>query len=287
MTGFQHADHLPIDPTRTYAETSLHWVFWYVGVPVVVLGTLGAALLSRRCLQGRAPTWTLPLIAFGWTTVTFLYRPAITPDQPWGSRRLVPAVLPGFILLAVWASSWLIERLRSMGTGRVLRGGLAACCAAILVLPPAITTFGLKLGSSGPVGIRLAADGVAFKKTYQGEIAAVNRMCAAIPRGATVIIISGGVAGKLSEVIRGMCGNPTAQIDHPYPGRVEQVLHDVEQAGRRPVLLAAGRPALVRYRGRIRQVMALRTTWDAHTLTTPPLGTWPLNIYVWMSEPAP
>jgi hypothetical protein len=287
MTGFQHADHLPIDPTRTYAETSLHWVFWYVGVPVVVLGTLGAALLSRRCLQGRAPTWTLPLIAFGWTTVTFLYRPAITPDQPWGSRRLVPAVLPGFILLAVWASSWLIERLRSMGTERVLRGGLAACCAALLVLPPAITTFGLKLGSGGPVGIRLAADGVAFKKTYQGEIAAVNRMCAAIPRGATVIIISGGVAAKLSEVIRGMCGNPTAQIDHPYPGRVEQVLHDVEQAGRRPVLLAADRPALVRYRGRIQQVMALRTTWDAHTLTTPPLGTWPLNIYVWMSEPAP
>ena len=32
--------------------------------------------------------------------------PAITPDQPWASRRLVPAVLPGFILLAVWALSW-------------------------------------------------------------------------------------------------------------------------------------------------------------------------------------
>jgi hypothetical protein len=287
MTEFQHADHLPIDPTRTYAETSLHWVFWYVGVPCVVLGTLGAAVLSRRCLQGRAPTWTLPLITLAWATVTFLYRPAITPDQPWASRRLVPAVLPGFILLAVWASSWLIGRLRSMGTERVLQGGLAACCAAILVLPPAITTFGLKLRSGGPVGLRLVADGVAFKKTYQGEIAAVNRMCAAIPRDSTVIVVSGGVGGKLSEVIRGMCGNPTADIADSYPDRVKRVLRDVEQAGRRPVLLAAGRPALVRYGGQIRQVMALRTTWDAHTLTTPPLGTWPLNVNVWMSEPAP
>ena len=287
MAGFQHADHLPIDPTRTYAEISLQWVIWYIGLPAVVLGTLGAALLFRRCLQGRTPTWTLPLLTFAWATVTFLYRPAITPDQPWASRRLVPAVLPGFILLAVWACSWLIGRLRRMGTGRVLEAGLAACCVALLVVPPVITTFGLKLKSGGPVGIKLAADGLAFKKTYQGEIAAVNRMCASIPGGSTVIIVNVGVAHELGQVIRGMCGDPTASIEYSYPGRVEQVLSDVEQAGRRPVLLAAGRPALVRYGGPIRRIMALRTTWDAHTLTTPPLGTWPLKVYVWMSEPAP
>ena len=90
IASYQQANHLPVDPTRTYAEQSLHWVFWYVGVPVVILATVAAALLARRCLRGQAPTWTLPLITFAWTIVTFLYRPAITPDQPWASRRLSP-----------------------------------------------------------------------------------------------------------------------------------------------------------------------------------------------------
>src|ERR1019366_1371878 len=135
IASFQRADHLAVDPTRLYYEISLHWVFWYIGVPAVVLGTLGAAVLSRRCLWGRAPMWTLALMTFAWTIVTALYQPAITPDQPWASRRLVPAVLPGFILLAVWASSWLVGQLRQRGFDRVTCGGLGAVCAAALVLP--------------------------------------------------------------------------------------------------------------------------------------------------------
>ena len=125
VAAAQQASHLPIDPDRLYYEISLHWVFWYIGIPAVVLGTLAAALLFRRCLAGRAPTWTLPLITFAWATVTFLYRPAITPDQPWASRRLVAAVLPGMLLLAVWGSSWLVGWLRQRGLGPLARGGFA------------------------------------------------------------------------------------------------------------------------------------------------------------------
>ena len=91
MAIWQRADGLPIEPTRLYYEISLHWIFWYIGVPAVLFGTLGAALLARRCLRGRAPLWTLPLMSFAWTIVATLYRPGITPDQPWASRRLVPA----------------------------------------------------------------------------------------------------------------------------------------------------------------------------------------------------
>src|SRR5215471_19338570 len=46
-----------------YYMISLRWVFWYAGVPAVLLGTLGAALLARRCVRGQAPSWTLPLMA--------------------------------------------------------------------------------------------------------------------------------------------------------------------------------------------------------------------------------
>ncbi|HEY1344044.1 MAG TPA: hypothetical protein VGF54_03515, partial [Streptosporangiaceae bacterium] len=54
---------------QQYYMISLRWVFWYIGVPAVLLATLGAALLARRCLQGRAPSWTLPLMAFSWIIV--------------------------------------------------------------------------------------------------------------------------------------------------------------------------------------------------------------------------
>ncbi len=154
---------------------SLHWVFWYIGVPAVLLGAAGAALLGRRCLQGRAPAWTLPLMVFSWIIFTVLLRPAIFPNQPWASRRLVPGVLPGFILLAVWMVAWLAGWLRRHGYGRVLAAGLASVCAVALLLPAATTTFGLRLRSGGPSGTRLVAHGLAFRTTYAGEVAAVEQ----------------------------------------------------------------------------------------------------------------
>ena len=289
IAGYQRADHIPVQPERLYYELSLHWVFWYIGVPAVVLGTLGAALLSRRCVQGRAPAWTLPLMVFAWAIVVTLYKPSITPDQPWASRRLVPSVLPGFILLAVWGSGWIRGWLRRAGTARVVSAGIMVCVAAALVLPAAVTTFGLRVKGGGPVGIRLAADGLATARTYQGEIAAVDRLCAAIPRDASVVFLggtNGGDASRLTQVVRGMCGVPAAHISSPRPQSVERVVRGIEQAGRRPVFLAGTPSRLAPYGGQIRMIMNLHTTQDENALTAPPTHTLPLDIPVWMSEPA-
>jgi hypothetical protein len=282
---YQGRDRLPLDPTRLYYELSMHWVFWYIGVPAVVLATLGAALLSRRCLRGQAPTWTLPLVLFGWVIVTTLYQPSITPDQPWASRRLVPAVLPGFILLAVWGFSWVIGQLRGMKLQPVLYGVLTFCCVALLVLPGMITTFGVSV-KGGPGGPSIVANGLAFKRTYQGEIQAVDRMCAAIPRGSSVVFFSGAGANWLPEVVRGMCGDPTAVVSSSQSATVEAVLRGIVQAGRRPVLLGSTRSQVAPYGGRIRQVMELRTYIDESALTTPPTKLWLVRLDVWMSESA-
>jgi hypothetical protein len=287
VASMQRADHLPIDPTRLYYEISLHWVFWYVGVPAVLLATLATVLLSRWCLRGQAPAWTLPLITFAWAIVTTLYRPAITPDQPWASRRLVPAVLPGFILLAVWAVAWLAGQARGRGLSRVAIAALATVGAAALVLPAARTTFGLAHQDGGPVGVKLVADGLAFQTTYAGEIAAVNGLCAALPRDSSVVFIDGLTGDWLTEDVRAMCNVPAARIADPRLSTVKPVLRGIAAAGRRPVLLAAGRSQLAPYGGAMRQIMALHDAQDGHTLTTPPLHTWPLTVNIWMSEPSP
>ncbi|MGO8894177.1 MAG: hypothetical protein ACLP8X_40885 [Streptosporangiaceae bacterium] len=291
IAAYERSNHVPVDPSRTFAEMSLHWVFWYVGMPVVILATVAAALLARRCLRGQAPTWTLPLITFAWTIVTFLYRPAITPDQPWASRRLVPAVLPGFILLAVWASSWLVGWLNEHGYAGVASVGSGIVLAVALVLPASMTTFGLGVKTGGPLGITLTADGMAFKTTYGGELGAVDGMCAAIPKGSSVVIIDGPVADRLTEAVRGMCGDPATRITPsgrpPDASAVQGVVRDIQKAGRRPVLLAATASELKPYGGLVRKVMALNTTMDSSTLMAPPRTTGPLRLTVWMWEPAP
>jgi hypothetical protein len=283
IASYQRADHLPVAPERLYYELSLHWVFWYIGIPAVVLGTLGVALLSRRCLRGTAPAWILPLMIFAWATAETLYKPSITPDHPWASRRLVPAVLPGFILFAVWASSWLLARLRRMNTGQALHLGLAACCVALLVVPATITTLGLRIKNGG-----LVAEGLAFKRTYGGEIAAVNGMCAAIPRNASVVFIdssNGGESDRLAEVVRATCGVPVGSIARARLAGVEQVVRGISRAGRRPVLLAGARSRLTPYGGHIRHIMRLRSTMDENALTAPPLHTLPFDVDLWMTEP--
>jgi hypothetical protein len=265
---------MPGHLTHRLWDLSLNWVFWYIGIPAVVLGTVGAALLARRCLRGRTPAWTLPLMLFGWSIFAVLYRPAITPDHPWASRRLVPTVLPGFILLAVWASGWLTAWLRQHGYDHVIRAGVASACAALLVLPAAFTTFGLPGGN-----------GLAFKTVYSGEIAAVDRMCAAIPHGSAVVSITVPTTRLFTEVVRGMCGHPTASIARPTFSSVEQVVRGIEQAGRQPVLLAQSRSDLAPYGGLIRQIMDLRTRKEEVVLLTAPRITKPMRISLWMSEP--
>src|SRR5690606_39548077 len=37
----QRIQHLPLDGTRQYSELSLHWVSWYIGLPALLLATLG------------------------------------------------------------------------------------------------------------------------------------------------------------------------------------------------------------------------------------------------------
>ena len=208
-------------------------MFWYIGIPAVVLGTLGAAVLVFRCVRRQAPAWTLPLLVFSWAIVSTLYRPAITPDQPWASRRLVPAVLPGFVLLAVWAVRWVADWLRTRDTGTAIRGTVVSICAVALVIPATITTFGLGLHTGGQGGVMLTADGLGLKTTYAGEIAAVNGMCAAFPRDGTVVFLPAGpgrLGNELAEVVRGMCGLPTATAKSGRPPAVGAMVRDIRRA---------------------------------------------------------
>ncbi|SIQ51196.1 hypothetical protein SAMN05421833_102310 [Microbispora rosea] len=277
----QVANGLMPDKSRLYYEHSLDWVFWYVGIPAVVLATLAAAVLARRLtrggpMRGGGFGWLLPLAVIGWTTVTTLWRPAITPDHPFASRRLVPIVIPGLVLLAVWGLRWLSRRFSRTRwfAARPARSRAAVAAGALLLaVPPAITSIG-----------------TAFTPVNRGEAAAVAGLCRAIPANASVLIAERVTGDRLTQVLRGQCGLPTARVvypqrsDVPLRADVLRLTEAVRRTGRVPVLLAAEPEQLMAY-GPATRVMSLHTRQDERSLVDPPNGTWSLTIDVWMTVP--
>lgn len=288
----QRVAGLPLDPGRVYAEDTLYWVIWYIGLPAVLLGVFGFALLTQRVLRSffiwKDPTstarlWALPLLIIGWITITVLWRPGTVPDQPWASRRLVPVVIPGLILVAVWAAAWLTGRARLRGAGKVASSAVAVFCLGALLLPTTLTTFGIGVASSA------IAKGKSTKLALQpvglGQIDAVHSLCTALGPDASVVIVDPRVASQFTQVIRGMCNVPVAAMDRPSPVSLQPVVSGIVSARRRPVLLGAAAAELNRYGIPPRRILNLATTQDAHELTRPPTTTWPIHYTIWMSQP--
>ncbi|MEV0148167.1 MULTISPECIES: hypothetical protein [unclassified Nonomuraea] len=268
----QRSNGLPLDGEHLYFEQSLHWVVWYLGVPAVLLATLAAAVLVRRLLRdGRPFPWLLPLAVIGWTTVTTLLRPEITPDHPWASRRLVPVVIPGLILLAFWGVRWVRDRPRWRRYGARGPRWVTAAGVALLLVPPVVTSIG-----------------TAFSPVERGERAAVAAMCARFPANASVLVVERVTGDRLMQVVRGSCGLPVAEVrrtdgkDTAPADEVRRLTARIRAAGRVPVVLAAD-PAQVAPYGTPTQVMGLETRQDERSLTGPPDATWTLRITAWMA----
>jgi len=291
----QRLQGLPVDPTRTYAEDTLYWVIWYIGLPTVLLGGFGLALLVRQCLNalltwddptGAWRNWALPLAIFLIGSVAILWQPAVVPDQPWASRRLVVIVLPGLILCALWAAAWLTGHARERGARAVTAGVAGVFAVTALVVPTAATTFGAGLTHTGRSGgLRPSAQGLAFRRTGVGELAAVEQLCGSIRRDSSVVIVDPLVAARFTQVIRGMCGVPTAwMVDQPAAA-VDRTVSGIMSAGRHPVLLGSRPRQLTAFGGSPVRVLDLSTLQDPHNLTSPPTTPSRIHFSIWMVSP--
>nr|WP_184584070.1 hypothetical protein [Lipingzhangella halophila] len=269
VSDVQEIEGLPVVPDRTYEEMSLLWVHWYVGPVVIVLAMLAAAALTYRILRRREPQWVLPATLFLWTVALTLARPAITPDHPWASRRLIVLVLPAFILFAVWFLAWLAPRLRRRANPLAMRAVGAAAVATMLV-PTAWTALGV-MGYRSDVG----------------TVPATRELCAAIPNDASVLIVDPAVASSYMQLIRGVCGVPTAEVDPADAATVRRVAGEVRERGRTPVLAASvprDLTAVAPTEGTsITHPFQVRANKDPSTLMESPRGAWPFAGDVWIA----
>jgi len=298
IATLQHQQGLPIDPTRTYAEQTLYWVIWYIGLPTVLLGAFGLALVVRRCLRALLTwrdhtdvwrAWALPVAITCVGTGAVLWSPDIVPDQPWASRRLVVIAIPGLILGGMWAASWLARRARDRGARSATAAAAGLFCFAAMLLPTVSTTFGLGLSHTGKSGALhvVAQEGMALHRIGAGQIEAVSGLCAQIPADATVVIVDRPTASEFAPVVRGMCGVPTAWMHGQPVSSVQAVLSSIAATGRQPVLLAATQQQLARFGGTTIRAVNLVTTEDPHELTQLPTTPQRVHYQVWLAVPAP
>jgi hypothetical protein len=323
VAALQRFEGLPVDGLRQYYESSGYWVLWYLGAPALLLACAGAATLGRRSVEAVperrsrvsvAPAfvpasvvrlWGLPFVIVAWSVVTVLWDPSVVPWQPMASHRLVPVVLPGLVLFAVWMSSRLMAHASAFGASRPALAVVGACCVLALALPPLVTTLnpgrsnpansstssGASAASGAPkLTSQLRLRGVGASATYGGSIAAASALCAAIGPSASVLITDASTAATYAPVIRGLCGQPAALVV-PGPSAagslagVEQAVSSVERAGRRPVVLGPTRSSVSLPGSVPRQVVSLRTSGDAESLTGAPTGTWPVTYSAWLADP--
>jgi hypothetical protein len=97
-------------------------------------------------------------------------------------------------------------------------------------------------------------------------------------------------ADRFTQVIRGMCGLPTAQVripagaSAPDPAEMQRVIKKIYSVQRRPVVLGAEASQVAAF-GPPQPALHVVTRQDGHSLVGPPRGTWGLDISVWMAEP--
>jgi len=308
VESLQRLEHLPVDGQRQYYESSLYWVFWYLGVPAVLLACAGAAVLGRRLVRATLSSdasasliatlrlWALPFLLIGWTVVSVLLNPYVVPWQPLGSHRLVPLVLPGLLLFAVWVSSHLTSRAAALGAPRVSVALVGACCVLALAIPPLVTTLNPGLVAKPSVGpyssgvsklvSRVRLRGVGASATYRGSVPAVASLCAAIGPSASVVFVNSSTAAEFAPVVRELCGQPAAQVvPQDSLAGLEQAVNSIEQVARRPVILGPSRSSVSMFGVAPRQAVSLQTSGDAEVLTGPPAGNWPVTYSLWLAAP--
>ncbi|NNG37052.1 hypothetical protein [Nakamurella aerolata] len=213
----QAYEGLPVDPERSYDEYTVTSHAWYFGWALVALGGIGIVWLVYRCLRRRDPA---PLAALGPAVVSaavYLNWAAVTPDQVWAFRRMLPVIAPGLLVAAAFAArqlavtvpAWLrAYRARRARPGRTVStggttaraawAGLVAAAALLVSLYPAFTW--------GP--LFTAREGA-------GQQPFVERVCQVIDGRRTLVVGSNPSFGFFLPTAQEACGVSALGVPRP------------------------------------------------------------------------
>lgn len=280
MEAIQVGEGLPADGSRTYAEVSLDRLGWYLGPVTLALAVAGLAATAFRGIAGNQRGDKVLLLALVVpTTVLYVWKPSIFPDQPWMMRRYLPIVLPGLIILALHT----VDIVTTVLASRVAPSIRRPVVAAALIIG-AVLMVGAPLRVTVP--LRTA-------RWQAGGMQGLDKLCDAVgPNGAAVFSYESQIGITLLPSFRGRCGVPAARSTHaqsrgiePFP--VAEVQASVQRAGRE-LYLVANAPETIRAMApnalEPQPIVVLDTTAVKATLNLPPSQFVPQRMVVWVAK---
>lgn len=231
VVELQAADGLPDEPYRNYAEHSLVWMSWYLGVTALAVAIAAAVVTLGRLGRRTVPPALLTVLVLGLGAgAIYWYDPQITPDQLWSSRRFVTAILPA---LAVWATAGVALLLDAVPagwwTGRRLlpRVGVAVLVAGLL---------GPLLATTAPVR---------WHRVQAAHLDPVLQTCAGLAPGDAVVVADAYAEITLVQTLRSWCEVPVAGLgDLRLSTDVPSLNAQVAANGYRLVLVSLQRDTL-------------------------------------------
>ncbi|MFV0316126.1 MAG: hypothetical protein ACK5O2_04080 [Microthrixaceae bacterium] len=195
ITEWQAAEGLAIDETRTYAEQSMRWMSWYLGPVALALAIGGVAWAVYRILRGTARTEVVMVTTITLTTgLMYWLRPSIFPDQIWATRRFLPVVIPGLLVMATFGIRELATRLPARWWRRVVLVTLGA----LVVVPPLSVTLRAPLMSE-----------------QAGMRGVIEDTCDLLGEDAAVVVVGELDQRVLPQTLRSWCDVPVAIVDSP------------------------------------------------------------------------
>lgn len=240
----QKATGQPVDGTRAYSEQSVRWLYWYVGIPAVATGVAGLAVLLARTVRRLEPALVLPVTMWLMTSALYLNKVSITPDQIWGSRRLLPLIFPMVLLGAALAAGWLL---------RIRFGGLLVLLLGVVVGWNTISV----------------SDNLWLKREGTPQLAEITALCRHLPSRAAIVTVSDLSANYL-ETVRSYCDVPGVGVDTADPAELGRLAGAAERDGRQLYAIAQKSTDLPGVPADAPAFSTVHAThWDS-TLTTPP-----------------
>lgn len=232
ITFLQKANHLPLDGTRSYAEQTMQWFWWYYGPVTLTLGVLGVAFAAHWLLKRGDLRLVAPLATFLPAALLYVTVPSIVPDQVWAMRRYLPVVIPGLLVAAAWALSLIARRSRA-----AFAAALAVAC--VMVLFPAYVS----------ARVALVRDGVP-------QLVEADNLCQNLP-GNAALLLTGSLANTYQQTARSYCdGVAVAGIAQPARATLGQVQAAALAHGRKLYVAATDRAAIPT------EVMPAGTSWQ-------------------------
>ncbi len=196
----------PLDGTRTYAESTVTWMSYYLTWPILLLGLAGFAIAAWRWARG-ARGWAVPIAGFLAPTFLYLLRPSVVPDQVWAIRRLSASGVTGLVVAAAIAGTAIAGRIARRVDREVGRSTWQAI-AAVICLAPVITWFPFAPGvTSFPIGWASAMR----VPEQAGARAQLDTLCAYIDDRPVVLVGTDSHFGT----IRVGCDVPVVYTDAP------------------------------------------------------------------------